>query len=716
MSTSEVKTMTELLEKICKIFAAEGYNDLENAVEEKQLMYLYALYHYYYGDSEDAYEVHERCDYDASSQNFMQGFFENESYDKKCLDILVPYYLDEGEEFDLSQVKYRINQVQNKIAQMKHHYFENEKSKIVDYWDPQSKDKLNIKVLTNHVPEFDDKNEYISIIEKIDFLESGLTAEIVFGDDITDEITQTVSDKKCVEEGIFELDDSDNFLTYGKEKSLITNISAKSLKENYKRYSKAGLLAMNLRFYVSNKKVDEDIRNSIRKHGDEFWYLNNGIIIVCEDYEVVDGRYLKLKNFSIVNGGQTTHLIGTIPFDDDFAVSCKVIKQKYNDEDQNVEFVARVAEASNSQKPIKSTDIIANKPEQRKLKTRLADAGIFMQVKRGEAAIGELKQTYPEAWQRTKNDELAQILYSAIYQKPGIARSSKNSLFTNFSKYNEIFGQEYHTDLIRDLLVIKTAYRNWAKEATYDDDKDAIEQGLIKNGMYFTIACLFLAIKFRFSKQLVSEIKNVDILSDASQTMYSSITFNHRIFKAGYKAVEAALFNLFDLIMSRYIRRQFEQLKAQKPDLAYSNFTKTDKNYSTYIVPAIYDSFVFDESNMLTQLLDSIMHKQDPYEEAGSKTFIEAAVANSKSDKSKSTKLSLDDEKLKGKLNEYKDRMKSITGKTPFSAVEVNDLARQKPTERNDLYGIFKKRAKTKVRLYGNDILSIIKTFLEENK
>ena len=88
-----------------------------------------------------------------------------------------------------------------------------------------------------------------------------------------------------------------------------------------------------------------------------------------------------------------------------------------------------------------------------------------MQVKRGEAAIGELKQTYPEAWQRTKNDELAQILYSGIYQKPGIARSSKNSLFTNFSKYNEIFGPEYSTDLIRDLLVIKTAYKNWAKEA-----------------------------------------------------------------------------------------------------------------------------------------------------------------------------------------------------------------------------------------------------------
>lgn len=708
--------MDELLRKICEIFAAEGYNDLYGAVEEKQLMYLYALYHYYYGDSEDAFYVNERSDYNASSQNFMQGFFDNESYDKKCLDILVPYYVAENEDFDLSQVKYRINQVQNKVAQMKHHYFENEKSKIIDYWDPQSKDRLNIKVLTNYVPDFDRKNEIISIIEKIEFLENGLSSEIVFGDDIVDEITQTVSDKKCVEESVLELQGENNFLTYGNEKSLITNISAKSLKENYKRYSKAGLLAMNLRFYVSNKKVDEDITKSIRKCGNEFWYLNNGIIIVCEDYEIIDGKYLKLKNFSIVNGGQTTHLIGTIPFDDDFAISCKVIKQKYNNEDENVEFIARVAEASNSQKPIKSTDIIANKIEQRKLKSRLASAGIFMQVKRGEAALGELKQQYPEAWQRTKNDELAQLLYSGIYQKPGTARNSKNSLFTNFSKYNEIFEPEYDTDLIGDVLKIRTAYKNWAKNASFDEDKDLMTMGLIKNGLYFTIAALCLSIKLKLSNKLVTEIKNVDILSDASVTMLSSRTFNHKIFKGSYNNLEPILFKLFDLIMSRFIRRPFKKLKDARQDIVYSNFMKTDKNYLTYVVPEIFDSFTFSESNELTELLNQILHVEDSFEQADSTSLVDIAIADSKSDKSKSNKLSLNDEKLKTKLIEYKQNIKELTGKTPFTITEAGDLARQKPTERNDLYGIFKKRPKTKVRLYGKEILEIIKTFIEENK
>ncbi len=710
------KTMKDLLEKIVKVFADEGFNDLYNAVEEKKLMYLYALYHYYYGDSEDAYEVHERCDYDASSQNYMHGFFDNEQYDKKCLDLLVPYYVEEGEEFDIDKVLYRINQVESRINQMKNHYFADSNEKILDYWDPTSKDKLNIKVITNYECDFDTKNAILSKIEKITLLVSGLTCEIVFGDDIVDEITQTVSDKKTVDEGILELDEPDNFLTYGKEQSLITNIKAKSLKENYKRYAKSGLLAMNLRFYISNKKVDEDITNSIRKRGNEFWYLNNGIIIVCDDYEIVNGKYLKLKNFSIVNGGQTTHLIGSIPFDDDFAVSCKVIKQKYPSEEENIEFISRVAEASNSQKPIKSIDIIANRVEQRRLKNRLAESGIFMQVKRGEAAIGELKAAYPEAWQRTKNDELAQLLYSGVYQKPGIARSSKNSLFTNYAKYNEIFGPEYNTDLIRDILVLRTAYKNWAKESGFDDDKDATELGLIKNGMYFMIASTMLAIKLRYSSELVNQIKNGDILSDASQTLYSSLTFNHRIFKDSYESIEGALFNLFDLMMSRYIRRTFQQLKETKPDLAYSNFTKTDKNYSTYVVPSIFDSFVFSENNKLTELLDLLMHKENSFEQAESQSMIEVAISASKQDKTISNKLSLNDEKLMSELNKYKERIKQITGKTPFSVQEVKDLARHKPVEKNDLYGCFKKRAKTKVRLYGKDILEIIKTFIEENK
>ena len=37
-----------------------------------------------------------------------------------------------------------------------------------------------------------------------------------------------------------------------------------------------------------------------------FWLKNNGITIVCGDFEI-DGREVKLRDFSIINGGQTTY-------------------------------------------------------------------------------------------------------------------------------------------------------------------------------------------------------------------------------------------------------------------------------------------------------------------------------------------------------------------------------------------------------------------------
>jgi hypothetical protein len=105
------------------------------------------------------------------------------------------------------------------------------------------------------------------------------------------------------------IDSSNNFITFGDEKSMIVNISAKSLKRIYELYYYRGLFAQNLRYYVKNAKVDANIVESIQSFPDNFWYYNNGIILICDDYIIQDNSIL-LSNFSIINGGQTTKLIG----------------------------------------------------------------------------------------------------------------------------------------------------------------------------------------------------------------------------------------------------------------------------------------------------------------------------------------------------------------------------------------------------------------------
>ena len=164
------------------------------------------------------------------------------------------------------------------------------------------------------------------------------------------------------------------------EDSIIVNISALSLQELQNR-RRNGLLGMNLRYYVRQKAVDTGIEKTIHKEPENFWYKNNGILIICDDYEI-DGKEIKLWNFSIVNGGQTTNRIGKLDIEKDFYLQCKVVKSKGNTTQMKDKFALEIAEATNSQKPVKKADLKANTPEQIRLKERLNRCQVYYITKK----------------------------------------------------------------------------------------------------------------------------------------------------------------------------------------------------------------------------------------------------------------------------------------------------------------------------------------------
>ena len=186
--------------------------------------------------------------------------------------------------------------------------------------------------------------------------------QIFFGDEIQAHIECELQKTGRVDYGELRLDKPNNYLDYNGQ-AMIVNISALSLKELYAKYRRA-LLGLNLRYYIRNKSVDQGLKEIIIAAPDKFWYLNNGLVIACEDYQR-DGIILKLKQFSIVNGGQTTDRIFNIDFDKDFYLCCKVVKVSVGTEEkENIVTSQEIAIASNSQKPIKAKDMVANRPEQ----------------------------------------------------------------------------------------------------------------------------------------------------------------------------------------------------------------------------------------------------------------------------------------------------------------------------------------------------------------
>lgn len=193
---------------------------------------------------------------------------------------------------------------------------------------------------------------------------SRIEISILFGSDIEEDIKESESRRPTVEAGKIKIDARYNYLLYGDDAAMV-NVSAFSIKSLYAQHNN-NLLARNLRYHIAGREIDRSIAETIRDNPESFWLKNNGITIVCDDFEI-DGREVRLRNFSIINGGQTTYVLHKshdIDETHDLYLPCKIIRVLGNTEDEKNSFSLAIAKATNSQKAIKPVDLKANSPEQ----------------------------------------------------------------------------------------------------------------------------------------------------------------------------------------------------------------------------------------------------------------------------------------------------------------------------------------------------------------
>lgn len=717
--------MKELLSKITQLYKDNGMTDLINSPEEKRFVYLYATFHYYYGDEDYFYDVRDHINYTLENNNYAQGVFEEDTFDEKVLDILIPYYISEDETFERRMVKYRLNTVAQMLDNISNGIYEAGSANhlINEYWDKKTDvdTKLVLRVITNYNPDYDTRMSIKEEVEKIAPRFKGMSYDIVFGDEIKNDISSVTTEKPYVESGVIKMEKENGYILHGEEGSLITNIKAFSLKENYDKYKHAGLFALNLRFYIADKKVDPEIEKTIKNNPEKFWYFNNGIIIVCDDYRI-HGDEIELKNFSIVNGGQTTRMIGELVYDKDFTIFCKIIKNtKPKESTEYAEFVGDVAQASNNQKPIKSEDLIANRKEQRLLKTRLASEGIFVSIKRGDATAANLKTNYPETWRRTKNTEIAQLLYAGMYQKPGTARSNKNSLFSNLKKYNIIFkDKEYDLNFLKNMLFVKAYYKKWTSQLARDPYTDSEKRNLTGNGMLTFVACIMLIAKLYYSERLTNEINKYGISSETGDSLSSQFTLNHRLFDGEFAELETRMYALFDFVYDKYVHPGYLAAKRQKDDLIYSNFLKTDTYYKCFIENLIFDDLAVpgEYSPRFSNVITPLFHRESEDERALTEELVENAINKPDMDVEDVTETddpvtsAIEQKLIVFRKNIYESN--NMKAYEVFTNKELKTIAKIKPRNVFQLlqFGCFNRKPRSKVRLYGEDVVAIVNSVL----
>lgn len=569
-----------------------SYDEMKTCSNSERLLYLYAYYHYFNADSSKITDITQGNVYEWNSSDGIAGLYIDQDSDNNDVDLIIVDYLEEEEEFEYPGILRVFKDAENAVFA----YLDNKNScrrellqllNDEEYKFSEIK-PLKIKLITNFNPKtVAKKRSIINALRNMKPLHDYVSYELVFGYDIEYEILEIESPKEYVDEAAIIIDAEGNYVSFGNENSIIVNMSAKSLKALYELYGYRGLFSQNLRYYVKNAKVDDNVINSIQEHPDNFWYFNNGIILICEDY-VISETKITLHKFSIINGGQTTKLIGETEFDNDFFLQCKIIKNKYQIEDERLEFISSVAEASNTQKPIKDKDLIANKIEQRLLKKQMASVGVYCQIKRGEKVN---KKLYPNAWQNTTNEELGQFLLSYVYQKPGTARGSKQSICGNKERYSLLFGKVYNSEFLCDLLKIKAFYKLWM---TYtkktDDGYDPYKVGLINNGMFFMTAIIGVVSKLFYHPELINSI-NDSVLSEQKLELVSQHDLDHSVFQ-NFEKPKEQYYALFEYCYKHFYGPGYELFKSVKNGQNnYSNFTKINNNYMTYIFSQIVREF-----------------------------------------------------------------------------------------------------------------------------
>ncbi|MGO9394589.1 MAG: AIPR family protein [Desulfobaccales bacterium] len=196
----------------------------------------------------------------------------------------------------------------------------------------------------------------------------------------------------------------------------------------------------NIRIYL---KLDNRINRGIydtalSDENYEFWYLNNGITIVCEECTYTPNTrspLVNLKNLQIVNGGQTTNALFEAYLKnpeklDNILVIVRICETK------NYRISEKISETTNSQTPIKTRDLHSNDRIQKKLEDEFKSLGYYYERKRN--------QFIDQPKSKRLDSELLGQLYMAYYLD--MASQAKNNKSLIFSEeYDNIFNENIIT-------------------------------------------------------------------------------------------------------------------------------------------------------------------------------------------------------------------------------------------------------------------------------
>lgn len=170
-------------------------------------------------------------------------------------------------------------------------------------------------------------------------------------------------------------------------KAIYGYVNGSCLAQLWGKY-KSRLFCENIRGFLGDSTVNEGIVQTIIESPDRFFYYNNGITILCNDFKKkplvqTNAGTFEISSLNIVNGAQTVGAIGRAYEKNAESVGqINVFVKIISLDGCPNNFGVELTKSSNTQNKIVKRDFVSLDPEHERLKTELSILGVCYHIKR----------------------------------------------------------------------------------------------------------------------------------------------------------------------------------------------------------------------------------------------------------------------------------------------------------------------------------------------
>ncbi len=259
-------------------------------------------------------------------------------------------------------------------------------------------------------------------------------------------------------------------------------IRPKVIFELFERY-KHKLFFKNVRNPLSHSIVNDNMKDTLKKEMEYFWYYNNGITAITNG--IIDDRVnytadnIKLDGFQIINGAQTVHAVYEV-----YRKATDAERDRLNRvivltlrliTTTGDEAMTKITKFTNSHNPLEDRDFRVNDEVQTRLQEASFDTLYWYERRRGE-----FTDTPEGVTLISSKDAAVCYHYFTLYSGDKIGRFSPDKLkylFLSFKEdkkgyYEEVFDEKItFEELLAAYLLTKIAYPDFSVENEDNNEK-----------------------------------------------------------------------------------------------------------------------------------------------------------------------------------------------------------------------------------------------------